>query len=272
MVNQQDPLLNFPSGVTFYPYAFFRNIASADRTLHLTMYDMDSGHAKSTPLPDLTLRAGQVAALHISDVLAKETQVESMNLIFTYAGDYGDIIAATGSTDGTGNYVFPVVPQAVAPSGSRTSVYWLTGGGFDTMYTVWNPTSEAQDLLATLHFGSVGEVYKLPLHLEPYASEMIDIGELIRTEQLDPDGKTIPLDAGHGSVVLSSAAGTPEDVINVAFTGGIYNPQKATCGSTCEVCSGMTNVQVNPSSASVGSAASNSTASPTRGQTETYMT
>jgi len=33
MVNQQDPLLNFPPGATFFPYAFYRNIAAVDRTL-----------------------------------------------------------------------------------------------------------------------------------------------------------------------------------------------------------------------------------------------
>jgi len=249
MVNQQDPLLNFPTGLTFYPYAFFRNVSAADRILHMNIYVMDSGHAKSLPLPDLTLGPGQVAGLPIHDVLVNQKQVESMSLALSYTGDYGDIIAATGSTDATGNYVFPVVPQVIAPSGSKTSVYWLTSGGFDTMYTVWNPGSDAEDLLATLHYGSAGETYRLPLHLEAYASEMIDIGELIRTRQLDQNGATLPLDVSQGSVVLSSAAGAPEDLINAVFTGGIYNPQKATCGTTCETCSGMTVSQVNPSSA-----------------------
>lgn len=38
MTNQQDPLLNFPPGLTFYPYAFYRNIAASDRTLHFAVY------------------------------------------------------------------------------------------------------------------------------------------------------------------------------------------------------------------------------------------
>jgi hypothetical protein len=28
MVNQQDPLLNFPASVSFTPYAFFRNVSA----------------------------------------------------------------------------------------------------------------------------------------------------------------------------------------------------------------------------------------------------
>jgi len=251
MVNQQDPLLNFPTGVVFYPYAFFRNIAGASRMVHMGIYYEDGGHPKSLPLPDLTLAPGQVAILSIHDVLTGQPQVESMNLTFTYTGNHGDVIAATGSTDATGNYVFPVGPQAVAPSGPRTSVYWLASGGFDTMYTVWNPGSDAEDLLATLHYGTAGAAYKMPLHLEPYASEMIDIGEVIRTRALDQDGNTLPPDAGQGSVTIGSPAGAPEDPINVVFAGGIYNPQKATCGSTCEVCSGTTGNLVNPSSPTI---------------------
>jgi hypothetical protein len=236
MVNQQDPMLNFPAGLTFYPYAFFRNIAGASRVLHFVIYYMDNGHVKSLPLPDLTLAAGQVVELPIHDILVKQTQVEDMNLVFSYSGDFGDILAATGSTDTAGNYVLPVGPQPISPSGAKKSIYWTTSGGFDTMYTVWNPGDTAEDLLVTLHYGANGDTYRLPLHLEPYASEMFDIGELIRTQQLDEDGKTIPFDAAQGSVIVGSAAGAPEDLINIAFAGGIYNPTKATCGGTCQMC------------------------------------
>jgi hypothetical protein len=119
------------------------------------------------------------------------------------------------------------------------------------LYTLWNPASEAEDLLATLHYGTAGAAYKMPLHLEPYASQMIDIGELIRTRALDQDGNTLPLDAGQGSVVLSSPAAAPEDLINVVFAGGIYNPRKATCGQTCEVCNGFTGLNLDPANASL---------------------
>jgi hypothetical protein len=90
--------------------------------------------------------------------------------------------------------------------------------------------------LVTLHYGANGDTYRLPIHLEPHASSMFDIGELIRTQQLDQDGKTIPFDASQGSVIVGSAAGAPEDLINIAFAGGIYNPTKATCGGTCQMC------------------------------------
>jgi hypothetical protein len=247
MVNQQDPMLNFPAGLTFYPYAFVRNIASASRTLSFTAYYMDNGHVKSLPLPDLTLAPGQVAELPVHDILVKQTQVEDMNLVFSYSGDFGDILAATGSTDTAGNYVFPVGPQPISPSGAKKSIYWTTSGGFDTMYTVWNPGNVAEDLLVTLHYGANGDTYRLPLHLEPYASEMFDIGELIRTQQLDEDGKTMPFDAAQGSVIVGSAAGAPEDLINIAFAGGIYNPTKATCGGTCQMCQvGLTDEGMNP--------------------------
>ncbi|HVJ05868.1 MAG TPA: hypothetical protein VM578_09365 [Candidatus Saccharimonadales bacterium] len=254
MVNEQDSVLGFPSGLKFWPYAFFRNVTTAIRTLHLSVNYMVGKTVKNLALPDVTLAPGEAREVVIRDIMTKEPEVADINLVFNYAGDYGDVLPATGSTDATANYVFPVRAQPVAKSGTKTSIFWLASGGFDTMYTVWNPLGISQELLATIHYGTKGEAYNLPLHLEPYASAMIDIGELMRTQQPDQEGKVIPFDVQHGSLDISHATGNPEDLITAVMSGGIYNPQKATCGATCNICSGMTSVNFipNPFSLLVG--------------------
>ena len=103
------------------------------------------------------------------------------------------------------------------------SHYWLATGGFDTMYTLWNPEADAQELLVTLRYGASGQSYKLPVTLEGHASTMIDIGELIRTRQLDQDGNTLPSEAGQGSLMVGSPTGELEDAINVVMGMGIYH-------------------------------------------------
>ncbi len=252
MVNQQDPLLNFPASVSFTPYAFFRNIAATPRMLHFVVYYMDGRTVKSLPLPDLALQPGEAREVSIADLMVKQPQIEAINVAFSYDGYWNDILAAVGSTDRTGNYVFPVVPGAAYKGGARTSQYWLAQGGFDTMYTVWNPEPDAQELVVTLQYGANGESYKLPLTLEPHASAMIDIGELIRTRQLDQDGKILPLDVRHGSLVVSTPADEPEDAIDVVVGMGIYNPTKATCGTVCLNCAGETDAEVDPFSVLLG--------------------
>ncbi len=239
MVNQQDPLLNFPASVSFTPYAFFRNISDTARTLKIVAWYMDGRTAKSLPLPDLPLQPGQAQELPVADLLRKQPQVQDFTLSYSYDGHWGDILAGIGSTDQGGNYVFPVVPAAAYKSGPRMSHYWLASGGFDTMYTLWNPEADAQELLVTLKYGASGQSYKLPVTLEGHASTMIDIGELIRTRQLDQDGNTLPSEAGQGSLMVGGPTGELEDAINVVMGMGIYNPTKATCGSGNEYCAGM---------------------------------
>jgi len=239
MVNQQDPLLNFPASVSFTPYAFFRNVSNSPKTLSLVVYYMDGRTPKSLSLPDLTLQPGQAQELSIGSLMSKQTQIQDINLAYSYSGYLSDILAGIGSTDQTGNYVFPVIPAVAYRGGARVSPYWLAAGGFDTMYTVWNPEADAQELLLTLKYGSNGESYKLPLTLEAYASTMIDMGELIRTRQLDQNGSLLPPDAQQGSFVVGSPTELVGDAVNVVVGMGIYNPTKATCGSGTLYCNGM---------------------------------
>ncbi len=178
--------------------------------------------------------------------MRKQQQIEGITLSYSYDGYRGDILAGIGSTDQTGNYVFPVIPSAAYMGGARASHYWLADGGFDTMYTLWNPEPDAQELLVTLKYGKNGESYKLPVTLESRASAMIDIGELIRTRQLDQDGKLLPADVKQGSLVVSGAASEPEDAIDVVVGMGIYNPTKATCGSGWLYCDGFVSPFMNP--------------------------
>ena len=106
------------------------------------------------------------------------------------------------------------------------------------MYTLWNPEPDAEDVLVTLTYGD-GQIYRLPLTLEAHATAMVDIGELIRTQQSDQDGKILPANVKQGSMVVSAPANEPEDAINVVVGVGIYNPTKATCGGGCMTCNGV---------------------------------
>ena len=114
------------------------------------------------------------------------------------------------------------------------------------MYSIWNPLPRSQTVLATISYGADEKVFKMPITLASFASTMVDIGELVKTQTPDRDGNTIPLTAAYGSFALSAPSERPEAFITAAISSGIYNPTKGTCGSGCETCSGISLFDIFP--------------------------
>jgi hypothetical protein len=114
------------------------------------------------------------------------------------------------------------------------------------MYSIWNPLATPQKLLATISYGDKGETFKLPIQLDPYASTMVDIGELERSQLADRDGNVLPTTAHIGSFALGDPSEVTEAFITAVTSSGIYNPTKGTCGNGSEVCCGITQLDVVP--------------------------
>ena len=168
----------------------------------------------------------------------------------SYSGQAGALLASTGSVDTTGNYVFAVPAHAAGASAGKTSVFWTTANGFDTMYSIWNPASQAQPLLATFQLGN-GQTYLYPVTVPALGTAMIDVKEIAAMGTPDSNGNTLPLSVTQGRVSFSAASGKPTDPMNVVIGGGIYNPAKAVCGNTCETCDGCCSFQITPDPATV---------------------
>jgi hypothetical protein len=259
MTGVPDPMMNFPKKLIFTPYSYLRNIGPEPRAVEVDMnYTDAAGTPHSAPLTNLTLQPGQSSQLPSSALVRALPTSGDINLVFSWTGSPQDILMATGSVDQSGNYVFAVVPSAVAPSGSKHSVYWQHQSGFDTMYTIWNPDTKAEDLLVTLYFGKGANEYKVPLHLAAGVSKMVDIAALVMANVPDTDGHSLPMGPLEGHLVISGPKGDTADFINVVVSGGIYNPTLATCGYTCETCggcngnSGSFQVLPDPSSGTIG--------------------
>jgi hypothetical protein len=58
-----------------------------------------------------------------------------------------------------------VTRQGKHRSLAKEAQYWKIGDGFNTMFTLWNPTQHAQRVPMTLFFGSNAASYRLPLSL-----------------------------------------------------------------------------------------------------------
>jgi hypothetical protein len=145
------------------------------------------------------------------------------------------LLAATGSTDQTANYVFEVLPQFVTTTKSLQSEYWRVENSYDTMTTLWNSGTAAEDLLITFSFAGGKGNYKLPVHLAAGAATTIDMAELIAEAKPDAEGSLIPSSTRGGGMIVSGPSDLTDE-INVIVSEGTFSVFGATCVPVCYSC------------------------------------
>jgi hypothetical protein len=254
MIGSQDPAMGFPKMTRFFPYAVLRNTTETALEYSLSLTWMsDSGSASTESLPSKMLEPLESQQVDMGAALAHAGLAAfngSINLAVSFTGRPSDVVLASGSVDQTGTFVFEVEPQGVGKTNSKQVPYWsLDSRGTNTMYTVWNPTTEDQELVMTFYMGNGSGSYRLPLHLRSNSSRTIDIAELVRSQERDATGHTFPSNVTNGSAVIESVSGRRTPVTIVA-SGGTFNVRTATCGPNCINCCGYT-FDVNPAEFSI---------------------
>ncbi len=247
MTGQRDPMMGFPPGIRFSPYLTLRNTTANPLSVTASLNYMAGAGPANLSLPLQPLKPFESRQVGMQSILATvglENFNGSINLSFSFTGHAGDLVLATGSVDETGNYVFAVEPQGIGKSFSKVGPYWSVANGFDTMYSLWNPTAQAQDFVVTFYYGDGSGKYLLPVHLEAQASTMIDMMMLIGSQRPDANGNVIPASVQQGSAVFSSAKGEAE-WMTLVVSGAVYNPKTATCGSlSCTTCDGFSDFRI----------------------------
>src|SRR5260370_2377798 len=187
-----------------------------------SQFDFESQFSQANPLPD---GYGHLTA--------------------TFQGQDGALHMETGSVDQSQSYVFEVTASPQTDSASRIICFWSLEGDNDSMITVWNYKSVAQDLVLTLHYS--GGQYVIPIHLGARQSYNLDMMSLVRSRVPDANGTLIPSYITSGSALLSSPKSEME-TISVAISASVYNVRNATCGQICNTCNGVTEASVTPDS------------------------
>ena len=245
MIGQQDVSMGFTSTQRFAPYAYLRNTTAQPLAVSLTFSTL--GNSQPIQLSPVTLAPNQTLGVNFPAEFAAVSGSANLggiiNLLVSYSGGPSDLLMSFGSVNQSGNFVSAILPENVGPNGARQNSYWKNADGSDTMITVWNPSTTAADLLAMFYFNGGAGQYQRALHLNAGASQMVDMKELISGQQPDAQGRTIPLGTGEGSLVLGGPNGI-EDMVNVAASAVIYNPEAATCATQCTTCAGITGSSV----------------------------
>jgi len=255
MTGAADPMMNFPNGTVFTPYAVVRNVSGQPFAVTPTLWWMQGSVARSVPLPQLTVPPHATQNLNVPALLDLANLKNfnwSFNLVLDTTGKTGGLLISGGSVDQRNTYVCEVAPRGTLESISRSFAYWSTGNGDDTMVTFWNPADEPQDFFFTLFFAGGGH-YRYAIHLEPRATRTLNISEVVNSQIPDADGNIIPAGAHGGSAQISGSQGENEHIL-VAVDAGVYNVLKATCGQVCVTCDGMTstNIVVDPLGVAIG--------------------
>lgn len=252
MTGAASPMLAFPSGTVFTPYSVVRNPSDQAVSVTPTLWWMEGAAPRSATLPAVTVPPKQAQNLDVPSLLSNAGLGNfsgSVNLVLNAAGPPSTLLLAAGSVDQKNTYVFQVTPFAVSEDAGRSASYWSTGNGDDTMVTLWNPADEAQDFLFTLMYA--GGHYAYPVHLDPRATRMFNISELIRSQVPDAEGNVVPLSVHEGSATLTGAKSKAERIL-VSIEVGTYNVQKATCAGPCVTCNGAVGGWIDGASVYVG--------------------
>jgi hypothetical protein len=252
MVGAADPMMMFPAGTVFKPYAVLRNTSAKAVLVAPSAHYMNGTTPITVRLRPFTLQANEAAQLDVPAELAS-AGVHSVGGMLTLGlsstSAATDLLLASGSVDQTGSYVFEVECKGSGPSEGKILGNWNVADGNDTMVSVWNSSDSDQDLTAILFYS--GGQYKYPVHLAKNASTMFNVSEIIMMQMPDADGNVIPVGTPHGSAVLSNATGQ-SDPLNVGVSVGTFNAQTATCGTKCPTCLGYTDFWLSNAPFSVG--------------------
>ncbi len=232
-----DPMMGFPKGLAFTPYIYLRNVSSSPRIVQTSVNWMNGSSPQTTNLPGITLQPGE--SRQVTPPPFPGTPPEAFNFAYSFNGLPEDILPATGSVDASGNYVFGVELEGVAEGAGVTSLYWSYGNGQDTMYTVWNPLSVAQQVQLILVGSNGYTLYTIPTRLAPRASTVIDLYELFKAGQPDPTGRAMPHGPMQGTARLTGPKNDTTDRLTIVLSGAIYSAESATCVWTCNTCSGL---------------------------------
>jgi hypothetical protein len=233
MSGSPDPAYGFPSNTAFHPYTWIRNTGSQAATV-APVISLPDGTPIQLPL--LAISPGSTRSIPFNSGSGALSPADGMTLSFKSSQDPRSLIVSSGSIDETGSYVFEAPASLVATTASKYICHWLADGTNDTMVSVASGDNAAEDLVLKLNFGG-GKNYLVPFHLEPGATRMWNVSELLTTLTPDVNGNMPPANVLEGSAEVLNAKGADQP-ITVAVSSASFNVKDATCYLRCINCAG----------------------------------
>ncbi len=199
-----DPVLQFPNATTLMPQVFLRNATAAPLRTTATLEWHSATQRATIPVAPLSLASGEVRILNVGE-LTRNAQLPRdaywATVVVKYQGRSGDLVPVAASFDASGRFGLQT-PFSEGISRLWKGSMWHVDGRRNSLITTGNGGTEATRAAMTLFYNNGKSSYTIEKRLEPGEQIWGDVGEIIRNQIPDKDGKTIPPDVMMGSYEL----------------------------------------------------------------------
>lgn len=199
-----DPVLMFPDGTVLLPQVFMRNATAATLKANMALDWRSANQSGSLPLPEVTLAPGEIRVLDIA-ALTAHAQLPSDaywgTVIVAYQGRPGDLVPIATTFDKTGRFGLQT-PFSEGISHLWKGSMWHVDAKRNSLITAGNGGNVPTRAAVALFYNNGKESYKIEKLLQPGEQIWANVGEIIRNQIPDKDGKTIPPDVMMGSYEL----------------------------------------------------------------------
>jgi len=195
-----DPVLMFPAGTKLMPQVFLRNTTASALPVAASLQWRNPSQSGSVTLPETVLAPGVTRVLNLADTAVPANAYWS-TVVLQYQGRRGDIVPIATSFDESGRYGLQT-PFAEGVSHLWKGSMWHVDGTHNSLITVGNGGTGPTHAAVTLFYNHGKSFYTVEKQLEPGEQIWTDVGDIIRNQVPDKDGKTIPRDVMMGSYEL----------------------------------------------------------------------
>lgn len=198
-----DPSLGFPANVALIPEVLLRNTTAGPVDALLTLNWRSATRSGHLPITS-SLKPGEVRIVNLLDV---ENQAKVPGdaywgtLTLNYQGRYGDLVPIASSFDASGKYGMQT-PFSEGLSRVWKGSMWHVDSMRTSIITTGNGGTEATKAAMTLFYNGGKDSYTIEQLLQPGEQIWADVGNIIRNQVPDKNGKVIPPDVMMGSYEL----------------------------------------------------------------------
>ncbi len=217
-----------------------RNTDGVSATLNGRIpYSKSNGATGVILLPQVEFTPGETKVIEAATAIRRSgvKGIATAGLEFEYSGAPGSMIMSAYSISRNRNHTFRVLLTDAASLPSSAGTYpWNITDDSSTMVYIKNVTSEPQDFIMVIRYGTVTDGYSPSIQkIAPGQTKAIDLRKLRNDQVPDGYGRTLPLDATGGQVHWSARGRTRLSMIGrseqVSISKGIS--MTAACGEPC---------------------------------------
>jgi len=247
-LSQPDPVLAFPQGTKLIPQILLWN-AGTKAVAVSPIIDWKDGSASGRfQHPVIELSPYQSKIIYLDDFqLTQQIPSTAMwsTVTLSYIGTRADVVAVALAYDQTNRYGLQT-PFSEGTSRLWKGSMWHVDGNHNTIITTGNGGSEPTTAQVTLFYNDSQDGYKIKKVLSPGEQLWLDVGQLIRGQVPDSDGRTLPPDIMMGSYELRDM---DHQTVGLLYEGKLVIDKTFGHASYgCAACCGYNTTAMSPSS------------------------